>query len=134
VAAIEMRQPALARAVPVGVGVVVLLAGCLQFSAWKARYLGCCREAPGHDHTLTADARTAWRLGTRLGLHCGLSCANLTAILLVLGVMDLRAMAAVTAAITLERVAPAGERAAQAIGVIAIAAGLYLIERAVGPA
>ena len=35
----EMQQPALARAVPIAVGVVVLLAGALQFSAWKARHL-----------------------------------------------------------------------------------------------
>jgi predicted metal-binding membrane protein len=46
----------------------------------------------------------------RFGLHCGLSCANLTAILLVAGVMDLRAMTVVTAAITAERLAPTGER------------------------
>ena len=46
-AEVEMQQPALARAVPMGVGVVVLIAGVLQFSAWKARHLACCREAPG---------------------------------------------------------------------------------------
>ena len=46
-AAIEMQQPALARAVPIAVGVVVLIAGALQFTAWKARHLACCREAPG---------------------------------------------------------------------------------------
>src|SRR5260370_37595593 len=36
VAAVEMQQPALARAVPIAVGVVVLIAGALQFTAWKA--------------------------------------------------------------------------------------------------
>src|SRR5213595_3117908 len=46
-AAVEMQQPALARAVPIAVGVVVLIAGCLQFTAWKARHLAYCREAPG---------------------------------------------------------------------------------------
>ncbi len=45
-AAIEMQQPALARAVPIAVGVVVLMAGSLQFTAWKARHLARCREAP----------------------------------------------------------------------------------------
>src|SRR3954465_4273436 len=35
-AAIEMQRPALARGVPIGVGVVVLIAGCLQLTAWKA--------------------------------------------------------------------------------------------------
>jgi predicted metal-binding membrane protein len=46
-AAVEMRLPALARAVPIAIGVVVLMAGALQFTARKARYLACCREAPG---------------------------------------------------------------------------------------
>ena len=100
-AAIEMRQPALARGVPIAVGGVVLIAGALQFSAWKARQLACCRNAPGHHHALPA--------------------------LLVIGVMDLPAMAAVTAAITLERLAPSGERVARATGAIAIGAGLFLI-------
>src|SRR5437667_11142842 len=62
-AAIEMQQPALARAVPIAVGVVVVLAGCLQLTAWKARRLACCREAPGRSRTLPADAGTAWRHG-----------------------------------------------------------------------
>jgi hypothetical protein len=44
--------------------------------------------------------------------------------------MDLRAMAVVTAAITIERLAPAGERVARAIGVVAVGAGLFLIARA----
>ena len=43
-AAVEMQQPALARVVPIAIGVVVLIAGALQFTAWKARHLACCRE------------------------------------------------------------------------------------------
>ena len=44
-AAVEMRQPALARAVPMVAGVVVLIAGALQFTAWKAHHLACCPPA-----------------------------------------------------------------------------------------
>jgi predicted metal-binding membrane protein len=131
-AAVEMEEPALARAVPIAVGVVVLIAGCLQFTAWKARHLACCREMPGHGRTLPADAGTAWRHGLRLGRHCSQCCAGLIAILLVIGVMDLRAMAVVAAAITIERLAPAGERVARAIGAVAVGAGLFLIARAAG--
>jgi predicted metal-binding membrane protein len=130
-AAIEMQLPALARAVPIAVGVVVLITGALQFTAWKAHHLACCREA-GCGRTLSADAGTAWRHGLRLGLHCSYCCAGLTAILLVIGVMDLRVMAVVTAAITVERLAPAGERVARAIGVVGVGAGLFLIVRAAG--
>ena len=131
-AAAEMRLPALARAVPVAAGMVVLIAGTLQFTAWKARQLACCREAPGRGRSLPADAGTAWRHGLHLGLHCGYCCAGLTAILLVIGVMDLSVMAAVTAAITVERLAPAGERAARAIGAVAVVVGLLLIAQAAG--
>jgi predicted metal-binding membrane protein len=131
-AAAEMRQPALARAVPLAVGVVVLMAGALQLTAWKARHLAYCRGGPGSGCTPPADAGTAWRQGMRLGLHCSRCCAGLMAILLVIGVMDLRAMAAVAAAITVERLAPAGERVARAIGAVVVAAGLFLIARAVG--
>ncbi len=131
-ATIEMRQPALARAEPIAIGVVVLAAGASQLTAWKARALACCRELPGRSSRLRADADTAWRHGLRLGLHCCSCCAGLTAILLVVGVMDLRAMAVVTAAITVERLAPAGERVARATGAVAVAAGLVLIARAAG--
>ncbi|WP_120342593.1 DUF2182 domain-containing protein [Paraburkholderia fungorum] len=138
-AALETELPGLAHAVPLATGVVVLVAGGLQFSAWKARRLACCRAAPGHWHCLTpqgwrglpADAVTAWRLGLRLGLHCTYCCAGLTMVLLVAGVMDWRVMAGVTAAITIERVAPHGERAARVIGAGIVGAGVLLIARAV---
>ena len=126
-ATIEMQQPALARAVPMSVGVAVLIAGALQFTAWKARELACCRELTLRGRRATADAATALRHGLRLGLHCARCCANLMVILLVTGVMDLRAMTIVAAAITLERLAPNGEHAARAIGTVAVAAGLLLI-------
>jgi len=131
-AAVEMRQPALAHAVPIAAAVVVLIAGALQFSAWKARHLACCRQAPGHGGRLPAGTGTAWRHGLRLGLHCSYCCAGPMAILVSLGVMDLRVMAVVTAAITAERHAPAAERVARAIGVIVVGAGLFLIARAAG--
>jgi predicted metal-binding membrane protein len=51
------------------------------------------------------------------------------AILLVIGVMDLRAMAVVAAAITVEHLAPAGERVARAIGAVIVGVGLFLIAR-----
>jgi predicted metal-binding membrane protein len=127
--AVQMRQPAIASIIA---GVVVVLAGVLQFSAWKARHLACCREDPGPGRVLPPDSGAAWRHGLRLGVHCVCSCAGLTAILLALGIMDARVMAVVTTAITLERLASSGETAAQAIGAGAAAAGLVLIARAAG--
>jgi predicted metal-binding membrane protein len=130
VTTIGMRQSALTRFVPVAA--VVLIAGALQFTAWKARHLECCREAPGRGRVVPPDARTAWRHGLSLGLHCSYACAGLTAILLVVGMMDLRAMVAVTAAITFERFAPTGPRAAHAVGAVVVVSGLFLVARAAG--
>ncbi len=129
-ASIEMQQPALARTVPIAVGLVILIVGALQFTAGKAHHLACCREAPGRGCMLPADAGTAWRHGLRLGFHCSRCCAGLITILLVIGVMDLRAMAVVAAAITVERLAPAGQRLAHVIGTVGIGAGVFLIARA----
>jgi predicted metal-binding membrane protein len=131
-AAVEMHQPVLARIAPIAVGAVVLIAGAIQFTSLKAHHLGCCREGLGRGRVLPADASMALRSGMGLGLHCICCCASFTVVLLAIGVMDLRAMALVTAAITLERLAPVGERVPRAIGAAAIGAGLFLIARAVG--
>jgi predicted metal-binding membrane protein len=130
--AAEMQVPALARAIPLAGGVVILIAGALQFTTWKVRRLACCREASGHGRILSADFGTAWRHGLRLGRDCVGCCANLMAILLVVGVMDFRAMAAVTAAIAVERLAPSGERLARLTGAVVFGAGVFLIAQAAG--
>ncbi len=128
VASSEMHQPTLSHAVPLMTGISVLLAGALQFTAWKARQLACCRFAPQIDRRVSANGAAALLHGAYLGVRCAACCAGLMLVLLAIGVMDLRAMAAVTAAITVERLA--GERAARAIGVLVVGAGLLLIGRA----
>lgn len=127
--AMEMQQPALARTVPLVTGLVVVIAGALQFGAWKSHDLGRCAVALARPGTRPANTVIAWGHGMRLGLHCGSCCGNLMAILLVIGIMDLRAMALVTAALAAERLAPAGQRVARVIGVIVIGIGLFLITR-----
>jgi len=123
---LEMQLPLLARAVPVAISAIVLICGLLQFSASKAHHLDCCRRIPDCCEALRIDGPTAWRHGLRMGLHCVHCCFGLTTLLLVAGVMDLRAMALVTAAICVERLAPAGVRAARFIGAVLIAAGLFM--------
>jgi predicted metal-binding membrane protein len=124
-AEIEMQQAAVSRAVPIAASVAIVTAGLLQFTPSKVRNLARCRVIP--ERRLRADAATAWRHGLRLGLHCSYACAGPMVILLVLGVMDLRAMAVVTTAITLERLAPAAHHVAvaRAIGVVIAAAGVF---------
>ncbi len=99
--ALVMQHPTLARGVPVVVTLLVLIAAVLQFTPWKARLRACCLEAAAG--IPPANAGAAWRDGFRLGLACCRCCANLMAIQLVVGVMDLGVMALVTIAITVER-------------------------------
>lgn len=126
----EMDWLAVARAVPVVAGVVVLIAGMLQFTAWKTHHIACWRMTSQHGCKLPVNAGAAWRHGLRLGIRCSYGCAGLTAVLLAIGVMDLRAMAFLTAAITAERIAPGGECVARIVGVVVVGTGLLLIVRA----
>jgi predicted metal-binding membrane protein len=119
-----MTRPSFSRAVPLAIGVVVMLAGLFQFTAWKARELACCR-APAAG--LRAGSFGAFRHGSLLGIRCIRCCAGLTAILPCLGVMDLRLMAILTAAICMERLPQHAHRFAHLTGAMAASAGLWLI-------
>lgn len=135
--ALTTRYPPLAASVSVVAGLVVLVAGALQFTQWKVRLLAqyravCCPESHGVAGTSVANISGAWRHGLRLGLHCAQCCAGVTAALLVTGMMDLPLMLAATGAITLERLAPAGERVARVVGLTMIGGGGFLILRAGG--
>jgi hypothetical protein len=81
-AAAEMSLPVLAQSIPVAIGVVVLLSGLIQFSAWKSRELTHCRNAPNREPE-SPDPRSAWRHGVRLGVRCSLCCSGLMMVLLV---------------------------------------------------
>jgi predicted metal-binding membrane protein len=124
-----MSRPALARVVPAAAGMAILIAGALQFTAWKARQLACCRAA-SDDYCREADVSTAWRYGISVGVHCVPCCANLMAILLVVGVMDVGAMALVTAAITVERLTT-GALPARVVGTVIVCAGMFLTMRGI---
>jgi predicted metal-binding membrane protein len=131
-AALALQVSVLSRAVPFAAGVIVLLAGAFQLSASKARYLACCRAAPPQSFARQAGAPAAWRHGLRLGWHCIGCCAGLMAMVLVIGIMDLRAMAFATAAITGERIARNGERVARIVGGCLVAAGALLLLKTSG--
>lgn len=133
-AAVAMHQPGLARVVPVLAGVCVVLAGAVQFTRWKAHQLACCGEmsAPGLSAVAaTAGAGAAWRHGLHLGVRCARCCGNLMVILLLVGVMDLAAMAVVTVGITAERFAPGDRGLVRRIGAVAVGAGVVMLIRVV---
>ena len=130
VAKAGMASAALARSVPIATGTVLLFAGCVQLTAWKARRLCRCLAVPASAQALHEDARSAWHRGMRLGANCALCCSGLMAVLLVTGVMNLGAMALVTVAITAERLFPRPQRAARGVGLVIIAAAFFMIGRA----
>ena len=126
--ALEMRTSEFARLVPIVTGIVVLLAGAIQFTEWKARSLVQCCETPACQPSW--DSRNSWNYGLRLGMNCALCCFGFMAILLVIGVMDLRVMAIVSVAITIERLLPRPKFAVRAAGILMLIAGAVLILRA----
>ena len=135
--ALTTRYPPLAASVPVATGLVVLAAGALQLTKWKALVLArcrdvCCRESHESVGTSFTNISGSWRHGLRLGLQCAQCCAGVTAALLVTGMMDLPLMLAATGAITLERLVPAGERVARAAGALMMGGGCFLLLRAGG--
>ncbi len=130
----ELRWSTLARLGPVATGVVLVLAGAFQLTAWKSRQLVRCWEALGNGWSSAPDARSTWHYGVRLGTRCSLCCSGFMVLLLVTGMMRLGTMALVAAAITLERLARRPERVARAAGVVVLAAGGLVLARALGAA
>lgn len=126
-----VRWPSLTQVMPFAASAVVAGAGAMQLSRRKAHHLARCRDAVVPSGAPIAQRRAAWRDGVRLGEHCVMSCSGPTAVLLVLGMMDLRAMAIVTAAITAERTLPlpAGARVARITGAMALGAGAAMAIR-----
>jgi predicted metal-binding membrane protein len=127
--AAEMQWPAVARSVPVATGLILLLAGGIQLTPWKARHLSHCRAACGCGPWLPPDASSAWRHGLRLGGHCSLCCFGFILILLATGVMDLRIMTAMAGAITAERLAPWPDRVARVAGGVILIIAVLVIAR-----
>ena len=113
-------------------GLVLLCVGAVQRSGWKANQLVRCRDACGRVRPNGHRVLAVWSDGCRLGIDCCLSCAAPMAFLFVAGLMDVRAMLAITVAITAERVAPSGQRIARWTGVLALVAGVLICVRAVG--
>lgn len=121
-----LRWSLLARAVPFAAGLVAIAAGLFQMCRWKLAMLAHCSHVDGQG----VGAAAALGRGLRLGRSCCASCAGLTALLLVGGVMDPRGMAVVGLAITAERLAPAGERVARGIGGLMLGAGIVQLVQA----
>ena len=114
---------------PVLAGIALIVAGIVQFSSWKMTALRRCRSKGGDD-LLNAGVIGGWRYGVRHGMACGICCAAPMLALLVLGMMNLKAMILITVVVTAEKLLPHPERTARVFGVVAILAGIGMIVRA----
>jgi predicted metal-binding membrane protein len=112
------------------VGAIVIASGVLQRSRWKAKQLARCRLS-FLSVRVSPNVATAWIDGYRFGLRCTASCIAPMTVLLVAGLMNATMMLCVTAAITAERLLPAGARIARLTGAVAVLAGAMLCLRAV---
>jgi len=127
----RMASPAASRLAPWTIGAVMVCAGLVQRSRWKANQLLRCRREGAAVRAIGGSVMMALIDGYRLGAACALSCAAPMAVLIAAGLMDTRMMLVITAAISAERVAPAGARIARFTGAIALVAGLATCLRAI---
>ena len=113
--AADMRWPGVGRAIPTLRGCVLIAAGLVQLSPWKARHLQCCRVGPTD------------RLGIRFGGNCVLCCLPFMTALVVLGMMSLPLIAVLAAGITAERLAHEPAPLVRAAGVFIVASGVLVL-------
>jgi predicted metal-binding membrane protein len=130
--AAALLSPALAATSPVLGGALLVAAGAWQLTPLKRACLAHCRSPLGfflghwRDGTLGA-----LRMGLAHGAYCLGCCAVLMGLLFVAGVMNLAWVAAITAFVLLEKVAPGGVKIGRVASVVLIAAGTILLARGV---
>jgi predicted metal-binding membrane protein len=112
-----------------GSGILFLAAGLYQLSALKRKCLTYCRSPESFILSEWRDgALGAAIMGLRHGLFCLGCCAALMVLLFAVAVMDLRWVAALTVAVTAEKLLPGPEywRLGIGVGLIAAAAGCII--------
>ncbi|MBI2859345.1 MAG: DUF2182 domain-containing protein [Chloroflexi bacterium] len=122
----EQSEWVMAHAAHIGGGLLVI-AGIYQFLPVKDICLSKCRMPVSFVMTSWRDGyKGALRMGIEHGVYCLGCCWLLFLILFPLGVMNVAAMAVITAVIFLEKSTPAGRRVAQAAGVFLVVYGLLV--------
>lgn len=127
-AAAAMQSQGLSRATPALAGVVIILAGVLQFSRWKWAGLGHCRDPIACGATQEEGEQTnGWLHGLRQGMNCAVCCAGPMLVLLVVGAMNPLAMVGVAAVIALEKLVSQPQPVVYGAGGIALLAGAAMV-------
>jgi predicted metal-binding membrane protein len=107
---------------------VLILAGAYQLSSLKHTCLAKCRTPLQFVLSSWRDGKSgAFRMGVIHGLYCLGCCWLLFVILFPLGVMNVAAMAVLTALIFAEKSLPAGRRISQVAAVILIGYGSVIL-------
>jgi predicted metal-binding membrane protein len=127
---VATRFESVRRSISVTNGLIVSVAGFIQVSSYKMNHLRRCRHRVPSNRALSSAAWDATEHGIGLGITCFLTCFNLMAVLLAAGVMNLKAMVAVTAAIGIERIRSTPVFAVQLTGAAIIAIGMFMIVHA----
>ncbi|HET8747149.1 MAG TPA: DUF2182 domain-containing protein [Ramlibacter sp.] len=105
-------------------GALLLAAGAYQFTRLKDLCLQTCRSPVGFLFTeWRSGARGAFVMGARHGLLCVGCCWALMLLLFVGGIMNLPWIAALAAAVALEKLAPRARLLARMMGLLLLAAG-----------
>jgi predicted metal-binding membrane protein len=109
-------------------GILLLVAGAVQFTPLKEVCLRHCRTPMGFLLTEWRDgADGALYMGFKHGFYCLGCCWAMMGLLFVAGVMNLAWVAALTAAVVIEKIHPAGVKIGKFLGGILILAGLAQI-------
>jgi len=110
--------------------ILLLVAGGYQWTPLKHACLRQCRSPLGF---LMGRWRSGWSGALRMGLEHGAYCVGCCWALMLLlfagGVMNLLVIAALTAFVAFEKLAPLGRHGASISGAIMIAAGLWMLLR-----
>ena len=130
--AAALLAPAMVATSPLLAGGLLVAAGVFQWTPLKRACLAACRSP-------LSFLMTGWRegsagafvMGLRHGLYCLGCCWVLMALLFVAGVMNLLWVAAIAAAILVEKVVPRGDLVGSVAGVVLVAAGVLLVARGV---
>ena len=109
---------------------LLLLAGVYQLTPIKHACLRTCQSPLGF---LMSRWRTGWPgafvMGLEHGAYCVGCCWALMLLLFAGGVMNLTVIAALTAFVAFEKLAPLGLHGARISGVLLMAAGLWMLVR-----
>jgi predicted metal-binding membrane protein len=110
-------------------GIVLVLAGAYQFTAWKQTCLRACRSPLTFltTHTFGSGLRGTFRAGVSHGLYCLGCCWALMAVLLVVGLMNLIWMAAIAIVFLAEKNSVHGEQLTKIVGTAVLALGAAVL-------